>query len=591
MSERERQFIIEIFNEKIPRQFKGKVILATYDALVQFAQNPTSMSAGYGIEENYPLIAENLSKRYKLDKITIELILTFLKDLVNKMREIRYNIYFWRDALKDHIKRSLTIKFTEWCNQLYENLAEEDRPKFLFFLYALRKTSSIRDIHKWFVCFFDKEEKSSEDSTRDLLVQFGLGNILYYRSTSGYVENQFVPSIFNEELGESFKNLIPVQEENVKKFFDGLAISDIKKLERCMIENVPVLGNRLGRVTQTCPLIVESSKSFFAVSPFALDAVVDLIKAKKLELTKEWKNKFDTILNSFVKKVHPCAEVKVVFEIDGAYCWEIRYVDDPEKEPLSVSVLLSPYLFPVSGYSNILSEMRRVSTSLNLIFLIKENLPTITESFRYVSKRNLIFLLDEGGTTFNIIERSGKLPNDKALIINSFLSRFLPILESEVQTSKTWPSHLKRYLENLKYYNKFPLLVEIQNRLPAVELKLRENIRRMLEEKIGNKWKDEVKKQLPEKVKKFERVIEKRPDKKESKDFLDGATIGELLEIGRKFSDILPIDKIGMVHLSEIISRRKVLEHPLKDQDSDLDKKTYNTLQSSLDYVEKVICE
>lgn len=590
MSERERQIIIEIFEKEIPRQFKERVMLAAYDALIQFAQNPTSMSAGYCVEENYPLIAQNLSKRYKLDKITIETILSFSRDLVKKMREINYDIYFWRDAIKDHIKMIPILEFAEWQGLLYKNLTNEDRAKFLFLLYALRKTSSTRDVHKWFVCFFDKEEKSSEDNIRDLLVQFGLGNVLYYRSTSGYEERQFVPSIFNEKLGELFKNSIPIQEESVKKFFDGLSISDIKKLERCIIESVPVLENRMGKVTQISPLILESSKSFFAVSPFALDAIVELIKAKKLELAREWKNKFDTILGSFVKKVHPCAEVKVVFEIDGAYCWEIRYVDDPEKEPISVGVLLSPYLFPVSSYSNILSKMGGVSTWLNLIFLIKETLPATTESFRYVSQRNLIFLLDESGTTFYVVERSGKLPEDKALIIDSFLSRFLPILESEVQTSKTWPSHLAQYLENLRYYNKFPRLVAVQNRLPSVEPKLRENIRGRFERKIGGKWRDKVREQLQEKVKKFERVIEERPDKKESKDFLDGATLGELLEIGRTFSSILDIDKSGIAHLNEIISRRKVLEHRLKDQENDLDEKTYHTLQLALDYVEKVLC-
>lgn len=590
MPERERQIIIEIFEKKIPRQFKERVMLAAYDALIQFAQNPTSMSAGYCVEENYPLIAQNLSKRYKLDKITIETILSFLRDVVKEMREINYDVYFWRDAIKDHIKVIPIPEFAEWQGLLYKNLTEEDKAKFLFLLYALRKTSSMKDVHKWFICFFDKEEKSSEDDIRDILVRFGLGNVLYYRSASRYEEHRFVPSIFNEELCKSFKNLIPIREESVKKFFESLSISDIKKLARCVIESVPVLENRIGKVTQTSPLILESSKSFFAVSPFALDAIVDLIKAKKLELTREWKNKFDKIFGSFVEKIHPCAEVKVVFEIDGAYCWEIRYIDDPEKEPISVGVLLSPYLFPVSSYSNILSEMGRVSTWLNLIFLIKETLPAIAESFRHVSQRNLIFLLDESGTTFYVIERSGKLPEDKALIIDSFLSKFLPILESEVQTSKTWPFYLKQYLENLKYYNKFPRLVAIQNRLPAVEPKLRENIRERFEKKIGGKWKDKVKEQLPEKVKKFERVIEERPDKKESKDFLDGATLGELLEIGRTFSDVLKIDKSGMAHLDEIISRRKVLEHRLKDQESDLDEKTYHTLQLALDYVEKVLC-
>ena len=36
------------------------------DALFQWATNPTSMSAGYGLEENYPYIKKNLALRHSL---------------------------------------------------------------------------------------------------------------------------------------------------------------------------------------------------------------------------------------------------------------------------------------------------------------------------------------------------------------------------------------------------------------------------------------------------------------------------------------------------------------------------------------------
>jgi len=181
-------------------------------------------------------------------------------------------------------------------------------------------------------------------------------------------------------------------------------------LERCAKEAVPVIERRLGNVTQTAPLIVEASKSYFAISPFALNKFKELIKVKKAELTRSWKEKFDNILNSFVIEAHPYAELKFMFEIEGAYCWEIRYTDAPEREPISVGILLSPYIFTISGYSTILDEMKRVvSSQLNLVFLIKETLPTVTECFKYVSQRNIIFLLDEKGEKFYLIEKSVKL--------------------------------------------------------------------------------------------------------------------------------------------------------------------------------------
>ena len=84
-SEKSR-LIQEIFGT-IPTKFSKKIErLAAVDAFLQFAQNPTSMSAGYGIEENYPLIERNLSERYSLGKIKLEAIISFLKDSVRRMR-------------------------------------------------------------------------------------------------------------------------------------------------------------------------------------------------------------------------------------------------------------------------------------------------------------------------------------------------------------------------------------------------------------------------------------------------------------------------------------------------------------------------
>lgn len=55
--------IEEIVNDTL-RQYKGDEIML--DAFWQWASNPTSMSAGYGVEDNYPYIQKNLERRYGL---------------------------------------------------------------------------------------------------------------------------------------------------------------------------------------------------------------------------------------------------------------------------------------------------------------------------------------------------------------------------------------------------------------------------------------------------------------------------------------------------------------------------------------------
>lgn len=465
------------------------------------------------------------------------------------------------------------------------------KKQFLFLLYAL-SNASVSDLFRWFVCFFDKEEKLTQSDIEDLLVQWGLGNILYYRSSSGYEERRFIPSYFLNILRKRYKEKIPLEEKQVESFFKNLLISNIKLLERCSKETIPVLENRMGRITQISPLIVESSKSYFGISPFALEKIKELIKAKKQDLTKKWKEKFSDILNFFTEENYPFVDLRSIFDIEGAYCWEVKYVETPEKTPISVSILLSPYIFPLDRYSDILGEMRRMSSSpLNLIFLLKETLPAITNALSHIaSQKYLIFLFEEKSQKFYVIER-GTLLEETSFAVDSFLSKFLPFLEKQIQIGRTFPDYLENYMENLKLFNKFPRLVSARNHLLKVEPKLRESIRSKLRENLGTLWKDKIMEMNPSLVKKCENVIKKRLDKEKAKDFLDGATLGELIGIAENFPNIFDVNKDIIKGFLNILNQhRKVLEHPFEEPKEDLDEKTFKSLTAALEYIESVIC-
>jgi len=535
-----------IFKTEVPVKFGKEKKLVVIDAFAQFSQNPTSMSASYGVEENYPFIGENLKKRYNIGKITVDNILNFLKKSFEKMMIINPNVYFWRDAISDYIKEEYAETFLQWYNSLFTKLSEEERQRFLFLLISSEYGLSIRDLQKWFCCFFDKEETLSQSDFEDYLIRLGIGNILYYRSSSGYETSEFRYCLLIDSLKGKFKEKIPTNEEEIFDFFKNLLITNVKLIEKCSKEMPPVLESTMGRVTQTASLIVESSKSYFAISPFALRKLKELIKAKKEDLIMEWKTKFSNLLNSFVSENYPYMDLNTIFAIEGAYCWEIRYVESPEKAPIKVCILLSLYLFPLTRSSTILDEMRRTTWAypLNLIFLLEETFPAIADALTYISSQKyLIFLYEKRSQRFYVIEKS-TLPEDMMLTIDNFLSKFLPFLEKNIRIGKTSPEYLSEYIENLRYFNKFPKLVSIHNRILKVEPKLREAIRKKLQDKFGAQWKDKMIKINPTLVKKCENVIEKRPDKEKAKDFLDGATLGELITIAGNFPDIFTLEKI-----------------------------------------------
>ena len=577
----------QIFETNMPSKFKDDEKIIVIDSFIQFSQNPTSMSAGYGIEENYPLIGENLKKRYKIEKIFIENVLAFLKESFEEMRKVSNNVYFWRDAIASYIKEKHMNVFLQWYDTLYEEkLSEDEKKAFLFFLYALRYTTSSRELARWFACFFDKEERLSERDIEDFLVEFGLGNVLYYRSSKGYVENLFIPFRFLDLLRERYEEKLPINEKQIIDFFENLSVSDIKLLEKCLKEVIPVYENKIGRIMLTAPFIAESSKSYFGVSPFVVEKIRELIRAKKQDFTKEWVQRLLDVLHSFAEENYPFADLKNAFEIEGAYCWEIRYSEAPEKAPINVSILLSPYIFP-----NILDKIRASSSLLNLIFLLKETLPAVIDALNYVApQKYLIFIFEERSRNFYVVER-GALSGDMSFVIDSFLSKFLPFLEKEVQIEKALPEYLKDRLENLKYFSKFPRLVSIRNRILEIEPKLRESIRIKLRENLGEQWKDKIIKKNLSLVEKCENVIRKRLDREKARDFLDGATLGELTNIAEIFPDIFDLNKDLVKGLLNLLNQyRKILEHPFQEPKEDVDEKTFERLKATLDYIERIIC-
>jgi len=63
------------------------------DGLLQWALNPTSMSAGYGIEENYPYIERNLKIAHELSAGEAEIVVKELKEECIEFIELRTDQY------------------------------------------------------------------------------------------------------------------------------------------------------------------------------------------------------------------------------------------------------------------------------------------------------------------------------------------------------------------------------------------------------------------------------------------------------------------------------------------------------------------
>lgn len=94
---------------------------------------------------------------------------------------------------------------------------------------------------------------------------------------------------------------------------------------------------------------------------------------------------------------------------------------------------------------------------------------------------------------------------------------------------------------------------------------------------------------ITNKIEKFEKVIESRLDKSKTRDFLDGATLGELIDISNQFAPLMKEDKLGKEMFNLLLQHRKILEHPIEKLENDVDEETYNKVSLSIEYLEKIL--
>lgn len=154
------------------------------DGLLQWALNPTSMSAGYGIEENYPYIEKNLRITYELTSTESEKVIKSLKKDCNEFIKVmkNENLYDMQKLIIKEISQPQNIKLFEKFLFKRKKRASEMALRFLH----IYKNSPIKDfffLNVQYNAIYGDELKNEE------LIRLGILKILYWIS-SGKTRNR-----------------------------------------------------------------------------------------------------------------------------------------------------------------------------------------------------------------------------------------------------------------------------------------------------------------------------------------------------------------------------------------------------------------
>jgi len=554
-----------VIEKEIPQKFKDPISIL--DAILQFSQNPTSASARYGIEENYPYIENNLKKRYGLSTEELTKITQFMRRILKRMQRVNYDIYYWREQIINVVSEKKKNFFIDWYVSKFEKLEEENKKKFVFLLLSLERQKYLEKFH----CFFDKEEKVDQNALNNILVEWGLGNVLFYRSSGGYERSDLVLSPFLSSLRERLKENFYVNRADIETFFSKSNVSDIKLIEKCII-NDGILEGREGKCLQERHFLIESSRNFWAIWPPAINEFKELITCKKKGETEELVKTINSILPSFTKDNFPLASVRPVLELDGAYAWHLDFVSQPTKSPISVDILVTPWLFPVTTYRDVFDEFWSKTSLPHIVFLFfaHENLPTLSAKFSTMYGTTKWYTFVQTPTNDLYPLEFGSIRDEVKDTINDFLTVFLPYLLKELKISTRWKSTTTEKMQLYSLLKENPevlgILIEGLNIQPIVTNFLREGLRR----KFGDdkeKWKEIITQRKifgEDTIKKWENQVK---DRLYAKDYLDGATFGEIIGIIRGLLELIeniPTNKELLLSSLNILTtwRKELWGHP-----------------------------
>jgi len=276
------------------------------DALAQWASNPVGKKAGYGVQENYPIILLNLTRRFDISSV-------IATEYVSKLRE--YGTQFLLSGGDINAIRELVLNELngdvgkKWRQGMAKRLAKapveiKRLAYLLFFLMhhgfeAKIFADSLDKIQAFYSVVFEKPFPYVE--RQDDLIDFGIVNRFLYTSEdlSRNQTDVTSPIFSSDSLGLNRDDLkIQSDAKQIvshmvdKKMFDQLHI-----LEEISRENFGI--KRFEEEVENFrpeKRITGKYKSYMVISPFLLEEIRDDIRSLKQHRLLDYESRIESTL-------------------------------------------------------------------------------------------------------------------------------------------------------------------------------------------------------------------------------------------------------------------------------------------------------
>ncbi|MBI2934809.1 MAG: hypothetical protein HYY29_04485, partial [Chloroflexi bacterium] len=328
---------------KVTLEEKALGILAQYknnevmlDAFFQWATNPTSMSAGYGLEENYPCIQKNLMSRFGMSSTEANERTGELKTkcgiLTNEAKLLpekeKYIIGEVRKTLKNLLSQGdyETVRRRGVLQRLH-TVSEEARKALLLFRrleigkeYPFQPDTQLQ-------AHFISGRMVPEEQVWQEIVRLGAYNELWCSTVTGRISGRYLVKAIVPTGGEleALGTKLPPEPD-----VPSLLESYWQKAEYETLRFVDIISHSIGGVFRTYERLPEAanvegfmgqSGEIIALSPRILNQVKQQIELVKDQRTESYRPTLECALNA-VQRQTPHRELQVLGTGQGEKAWK-----------------------------------------------------------------------------------------------------------------------------------------------------------------------------------------------------------------------------------------------------------------------------
>jgi len=374
-------------------EYDGDLIML--DALCQWAMNPTSASAGYGIEQNYPYIYQNLKKRYPYASLE-----ETMKKLRAKCTELssKYDIYDCRKKIKEIIEKRNGEKLRSEVIERVNQLTLEEK-KLCYICMMLKE--QIRTPYFMSGYFLDPLISrfyaagivtTLQDAILIPLKTGLLNELLWISSGTSPPQSEYnIPKFiepFLENIDKRIKEDIsdlPNVKEYVKLLRDYEKFNQLRLLDELV--NVGVSNDpSIGRIV-VARSITGRYENYVATSPLIDEELKISLQEEKASLIQSFKTELEEILLKIRNKGFPEIEL-IKSPLDEITGWILEIEGT---RPLHI--LLVPWI--LLRYMRLIKEDEKY-----VIITTNQSLPSISKIFDTFKGEGLVILCKFGNTLF-----------------------------------------------------------------------------------------------------------------------------------------------------------------------------------------------